>query len=70
MTNIQLPIRVLAIDNADLQQQLDEAVDAALKHALQNGGPGILVTKHDFRSFTVDLSGDVPFGLTRERELA
>ncbi|SFU11556.1 hypothetical protein [Arthrobacter sp. ov118] len=65
-TTIDLPIVVTATDRASMERQLDEAVGAALTHAMREGRQGILVTQHDHASFTVDLSDAVPFGLTRE----
>ena len=66
ITTIDLPITVSATDQASMERQLDEAVDAALSQAMYEGRQGILVTQHDPTSFTVDLSDAVPFGVTRE----
>lgn len=65
-TTIDLPIAVTAIDRASMERRLNEAVTAAMTRAMQEGRQGILVTQHDYDSFTVSLSDDVPFGLTRE----
>ncbi|ELT43045.1 hypothetical protein [Arthrobacter nitrophenolicus] len=63
-----LPIVVTATNRASMESQLEEAVAAAQAKALREGRRGILVTQHDGSSFTVDLSHDVPFGLTREHQ--
>lgn len=67
-TTLDLPIQVTATDRASMERQLDEAVTAAMKWATHEGCKGILVTRHYYDSFTVDLSDDVPFGLTREHQ--
>lgn len=67
-TTIDIPITVIATDHADLERRLDKAVTAARERALHEGRQGILVTRHDYDSFTVDLSDEVPFGLTREHD--
>ena len=59
---------------ADEHQLIAERLDAAEKfaraQALKGGSHGILVTRHGPTSFTVTLSTDVPYGITRERDLA
>ncbi|GAA2130628.1 hypothetical protein GCM10009825_11730 [Arthrobacter humicola] len=59
---------------ADEPQLIAERVDAAEKfareRALREGKHGILVTRHGPTSFTVNLSPDVPYGITQERDLA
>lgn len=63
---IDLPITVIATDRAGMESGLDEAVAVARTRALHEGRQGILVTRHDYYAFTVGLSDDVPFNLTRE----
>jgi hypothetical protein len=65
-TIVDLPIALTASSRASMEFQLNEAVAVAEAKALREGCRGILVTQHDGNSFTVDLSHDVPFGLTRE----
>jgi hypothetical protein len=65
---IDLPITVIATDRAGMERGLDEAAAVARTRALHEGRQGILVTRHDYYAFTVDLSDDVPFGLTREHQ--
>lgn len=67
-TTLDLPITVTARDRASLEGQLDEAVTAAMTRAMRDGSQGILVTQHNYDSYTVALSDDVPFGLTREHQ--
>lgn len=65
---IDLPITVIATDRAGMERGLDHAVAVARARALHEGRQGILVTRHDYNAFTVDLSDAVPFGLTREHQ--
>jgi hypothetical protein len=51
-----------------MERQLDQAVTIAKTRAMHERRQGILVTRHDYNSFTVDLSEAVPFGLTREHQ--
>jgi hypothetical protein len=55
-------------DNPQLVDgDLNAAVDLALEQATKEGLHGILVTRHTPASFTVAVSADVPYGMTRER---
>jgi photosystem II stability/assembly factor-like uncharacterized protein len=47
---------------------LNAAVELAQQHAMREGKHGVLVTRHGPSSFTVAVSGDVPFGITQERD--
>ena len=50
-----------------LENDLNAAEQIAREHAMQHGLHGVLVTQHGYTSFTVTLSPDVPYGLTRLR---
>jgi hypothetical protein len=63
-----LTIAVTATDRTSMERQLEEAVSVAKTRALREGRRGILVSRHDFDSFTVALSDAVPFGITREHQ--
>lgn len=60
------PIAVTVSDRRNMDRRLDEAVAVARTRAMSEARQGILVTRHDYGSFTVALSDAVPFGLTRE----
>jgi hypothetical protein len=62
-------INIAVGDRHDLDEQLDIAVERAIEHALRSPGPGVLVTRHDNERISVQLSGEVPFGTTIERDL-
>lgn len=54
----------------EMHEKLDAAVAEAHAEAFATGTHGILVTRHDFDWLSVELSLDVPFGLTREHDHA
>lgn len=53
----------------DLDDALQAAVPKAIGKALSFPGKGILVTRHNYNSYSVKLTHGVPFGTTRERDL-
>ena len=64
------PIYPVTADEPQLiAERLDAAEKLARAQALKEGSRGILVTRHGPTSFTVTLSADVPYGITRERDL-
>jgi hypothetical protein len=67
-TALTLTMAVTAADRASMDRQLDEAVAVARTRAFREGRQGILVTRHDYGSFTVALSDAVPFGMTLEHQ--
>ena len=60
--------RIRIAHRRDLEVQLNRAVERAIAEALRRPGHGILVTRHDYRTFTVELTREVPAGLTAERD--
>lgn len=52
-----------------LREDLNDAVNRAVTHAIQIGHYGVLVTQHSYGFYTVALSKDVPFGQTHEQRL-
>lgn len=61
-------VTVTAADHESMYRQLDAAVAAAQELAMRERRRGILVTRHAPDTFTVELSANVPFGLTIERQ--
>jgi len=61
-------ISVLANNKDDLERALDAAIDKAIMEATACPGKGILVTRHDYNSYSVKLTHEVPFGTTREQD--
>lgn len=60
-------IKVTVSDKAAMEAKLSAAVDLLMETALTERGGGILVTREGSGSFTVAVTEEVPFGLTRER---
>lgn len=63
-----LPITLRVSDRRSMDTELNRAIRAAIVDALKDGTRGILVTRHDTTTFTVELSHDVPVGQTLERD--
>jgi hypothetical protein len=58
----------LLVENASQLPGLLLEAEAALRaYAASSGTKGILVTRHDFRQYTVALEASVPFGETWEK---
>lgn len=53
---------------SEMDEKLNAAVAAARSAAFADQSGGVLVTRHDFDHFSVGLSPEVPFGLTREHD--
>jgi hypothetical protein len=49
-----------------IEEELNAAVELARQQAIKEGRHGILITRHTPASFTVAVSTDVPYGITRE----
>lgn len=62
-----LVLEVTANDRITLEKDLNSAVDIVRTRAMQERRHGILVTRHNYTTFTVAVSRDVPYGQTHER---
>lgn len=62
-------IEVVVSDGRELNGLLDKAVDTLIATALERKKNGILVTRHDGSRYTVELTDEVPYGLTHERSI-
>ncbi|TLM87079.1 hypothetical protein [Pseudarthrobacter sp. NamE5] len=70
MTMIQQSETMLEVDGDDalvIQTELDAAV-ALASSACRSRGGGVLVTQHDYWSFTISVSPDIPAGHTVRRQ--
>lgn len=65
---VELIAELSVSDRSTMEAQLEEAVSAARLQAMQERQRGILVTRHNYTRFTVELSPEVPFGVTREHQ--
>lgn len=63
----ELILHVTAQSPSTLQEDLNSAVEKARQAAIRGGKHGVLVTQHDYWSYTVSISSEVPFGITREQ---
>jgi hypothetical protein len=61
-------VEVRITDGRELETELDRAVEEAIQEALKNPGRGVMVTRHDHQTFTVELSQDIPHGTISERQ--
>ncbi|MHC6219527.1 hypothetical protein [Arthrobacter sp. MMS24-S77] len=62
-----LVLEISAHDPDSIENDLNTAVEIAREHAMKEYRHGILVTQHSYTSYTVTVSGDVPYGETHER---
>jgi hypothetical protein len=62
-----LGLEITAYDAETVENDLNTAVEIAREHAKKERRHGVLVTQHGYTSYTVAVSGDVPYGLTREQ---
>ncbi len=62
--HIGLILEVTAHDPDTINNDLTTAEEIARSHAMQDCRHGILVTQHNYTSFTVTVSADVPYGQT------
>jgi hypothetical protein len=53
----------------DLDEELNRAVEGAIRQARDKPGLGILVSRHDDGAFTVELTDQVEHGTIAERDL-
>lgn len=67
--SIRYGVQVRIRHRKELEDRLDLAVEEAIRQALRSPGNGVLVTRHDHETFTVELSNDVPHGTISELAL-
>lgn len=68
MTQLKPALEVTVSNTAAMETELAAAIDTVRQAALAERRCGILITRHGTGKYTVSLSDDVPFGLTRERD--
>lgn len=61
-------VTIKASCRRELETQLDKAVEEGIAAALKCSSQGLVVTRHDYTTFGVELSHNVPFGVTVERD--
>ena len=60
---------ITGLSPAEIEDSINTAVEMAREHSMAEGWQGILVTRHGPDKYTVNLSADVPYGVTQERDL-
>lgn len=60
-------IQISVSEASHLDESLTRAVDVLINNAVANNC-GILVIRHSHEQYTAEVSPNVPFGLTREKE--
>jgi hypothetical protein len=67
MSSDPTTIHIRVSSRSELDEQLQRANETLQAIALRTRTDGILITKHQNGIYTVSLSNQVPYGLTRER---
>jgi hypothetical protein len=60
---------ITGLSPTEIEDSINTAVEMARDHSVSEGWQGILVTRHGPDRYTVNLSADVPYGVTVERDL-
>jgi hypothetical protein len=60
---------ITGLSPMEIADSINTAVEMARDHSVTEGWQGILVTRHGHDMYTVNLSADVPYGVTLERDL-
>lgn len=71
MTPLQAELENLSVKitrRADMDRQLNRAVERLRERAHLQPTRGILVTRHSATDFTLELDSSVPFGTTHEED--
>ncbi|MGJ3192889.1 hypothetical protein [Paenarthrobacter sp. FR1] len=66
----ELLATITATTKTTMEINLNAAIQEAEQRARDEGRRGILVTRLDYASYTVELSPDVPYGYTYEKQCA
>jgi len=67
MPTLHPAIEVDGANPESLQENITAAVNEIRSRAMLLGRHGIMVTQHDFNSFSVKISAEVPYGETWEQ---
>jgi hypothetical protein len=60
---------ITGLSRTEIEDSVNTAVEMARDHSMSEGWQGILVTRHGADMYTVNLSAEVPYGATVERDL-
>lgn len=64
----RLIAEITATGATTLEDEITNAVDEARAKAEREGLHGVLVTRHGHTRFTIEISPEVPYGMTQERQ--
>ncbi|MDR6986492.1 hypothetical protein J2Y66_000962 [Paenarthrobacter nitroguajacolicus] len=60
---------ITGLTTTEIEDEISTAVSLAQIHAKSDGWEGVLVTRHEPGVYTVNLSSEIPYGITMERNL-
>jgi hypothetical protein len=65
-TDLPMSLTITADEADSFMKELDAAITAVQRIAMASGREGVLVTRKGCRSFMIELTPEVPYGMTRE----
>ena len=60
---------ITGVTTSEVEDDISSAVRLAHVHSKGEGWEGVLVTRHAPGVYTVNLSSEIPYGITMERDL-
>ncbi|MFS2088980.1 hypothetical protein [Paenarthrobacter nicotinovorans] len=60
---------ITGLTTTEIEDGISTAVSLAHAHSKRDGWEGVLVTRHEPGVYTVNLSSEIPYGITMERDL-
>jgi len=60
---------ITGLTTTEIEEGISTAVSLAHAHSKKDGWEGVLVTRHQPGVYTVNLSSEIPYGMTMERDL-
>lgn len=60
---------IAGLTTSEIEDDINSAVSLAHAHSKRDGWEGVLVTRHEPGLYTVNLSSEIPYGITMERDL-
>lgn len=60
---------ITGLTTAEIEDDINSAVTLAHAHSRKDGWEGVLVTWHEPGVYSVNLSSEIPYGITLERDL-
>lgn len=60
---------ITGLTSTEIEDGISTAVSLAHAHSKRDAWEGVLVTRHEPGVYTVNLSSEIPYGITMERDL-